>query len=214
MESVGLSIPEKMRRKIIGLDIQEALKIVKPHKLDIDAKVTVRYLTSGKKKTKRSLDIRFVAIYNHKTDEYHTYFTNIPEQELSGRDVAALYAARWDIENLFREVKSENLLGRLKSKNETITEIFIRIPIIRLIISRELFGLARRILEPSMVIRLKKRSWAIVFAENARRILRNLSRKKQGLRVMAPWRDIWDTLINGSISAHVNRKTHTSTLYI
>lgn len=214
VKSVGLSIPEKMRRKIIGLDIQEAIEIVKPYKIDIDAKVTVRYFPSGKRKSKQFLDIRFIAIYNQKTDEYHTYFTNIPEQELSGRDVAGLYAARWDIENLFREVKSENLLGRLKSKNDTITEIFIRIPIIRLIISRELFGLARRILEPSMVIRLKKRSWAIVFAENARLILRNFGRKKQGLRITAPWKDIWETLVNGSISAHVNRKTHTSKLYI
>ena len=70
--------------------------------------------------------------------------------------MASLYAARWDIENFFREAKSENLLGRLKSKNDAITEIFIRIPIIRLIISRELFGLAHRILDTSMVIRLKK----------------------------------------------------------
>ena len=116
--------------------------------------------------------------------------------------------------DFFREAKSENLLGRLKSKNDAITKIFIRIPIIRLIISRELFGLARRILDTSMVIRLKKRSWAIVFAENARRILRNMARKKQGLRVTAPWRDIWEILVEGSISVHVNRKTHTSTLYI
>ena len=212
--SVGLGIPEKMRKKIIGLDIQEAMEIVKPYKHDIDAKVIVSYFPRGKKKVKSALDFRFIAVYNEKTNEYHTYFTNIPEQELAGRDVASLYAARWDIENLFREAKSENLLGRLKSKNDAITEIFIRIPIIRLILSRELFGVARRILGPSMVSRLKKRSWAIVFAENARLILRNLGRKKQGLRVTAPWRDIWETIVEGAISPHVNRKTHTSTLYI
>ena len=147
--SVGLGIPEKMRTKIIGQDIQKAIEIIRSNKLDIDAKVTVRYFSSGEKKFKNTLDLRFIAVYNERTDEYHTYFTNIPEEELAGRDVASLYAARWDIENLFREIKSENLLGRLKSKNDTITEIFIRIPILRLIIARELFAVARRILEPS-----------------------------------------------------------------
>jgi len=212
--SVGLSIPEKMRKKIIGLDIQKAIEIIKPHKFDIDAIVTVRYYPNGKKNGESPFKLRFIAVFNEETNQYHTYFTNIPEQELTGRDVGALYAARWDIENLFREAKSEDLLGRLKSKNEAITEIFIKIPIIRLIISRELFGIARRMLEAAMVMRLKKRSWAIVFAENARQILYNLGRQKRGLRATTPWKDIWEAIVEGAISPHVNRKTHTSKLYI
>jgi len=158
--------------------------------------------------------LRFIALYNDETDDYHPFFTNIPENDLPGRDVAVLYAARWHIENLFRELKSENILGRLKSKNENITEIFIRIQIIRLIISRLLFGGARAILECSKVNRLKKRLWSIVFADNTRRILRNLMRKKRGLRLTAPWYEIWETLVDRSISAHVNRKTHNDKLYL
>ena len=46
--SVGIGIPEKMRKKIIGLDIQKAIEIIKPHKFDIDAIVTVRYYPNGK----------------------------------------------------------------------------------------------------------------------------------------------------------------------
>jgi len=53
----------------------------------------------------------------------------------------------------------------------------------------------------------------IVFAEDARRTLRNLMRKKRGLRLTAPWYEILKTLVNGSVSAHVNRKTHTYKLY-
>lgn len=206
--SVSLAIPENLREKMIGLDIHDALELVKPYKPDIDARVVVRYFVSGKNQADSVLDMRFIAIYNEEIDEYHTYFTNIPENDLAGRYVATLYAARWDIENLFRELKSENLLGRLKSRNEKITEIFIRIPIIRLIISRKLFGVARGILDSSKVNRLKKRQWSIVFAENARRILANLMKQKRKLRITDPWGKIWETVLSGSISAHVNRKTH------
>ena len=66
-------------------------------------KVVVNYYTNDKKKTKSDLNLRFIAIYDNISDDYHTYFTNIPEIDLFGRDVASLYAARWDIENLFRE---------------------------------------------------------------------------------------------------------------
>jgi len=214
MVSIGLDLPENLREKIIGFDIHDAIELVRPYKLDIEGRVVVRYFSNGKKRTKSTLNVRFIAVYNENTDDYHTYFTNIPKDDLAGRDVAALYAARWDIENLFRELKSENLLGRLKSKNGEITEIFIRIPIIRLIISRKLFGVARGILDESKVSRLKKRLWSIVFAENARLVLRNLMKEKRGLRITTPWYEIWETVLSGSISAHVNRKTHTEDLYL
>ena len=71
--SVSLDIPEKLRKKIIGLDIQEAIEIIRSFKLDIDAKVAVRYFTSGKKKTKSTLNLRFIAVYNDETDDYHTF---------------------------------------------------------------------------------------------------------------------------------------------
>lgn len=214
MVSVSMDVPEDLREKIPGLDIHDALELVKPYKLDIDARVVVSYFTDGKKKSKSALNMRFIAVYNEETDGYHTYFTNIPENDLPGRDVAGLYAARWDIENLFRELKSENLLGRLKSRNDYITEIFIRIPLIRLIISRKLFGVARGILNFSEVNRLKKRLWSIVLAENVRRILCNLMKQKRKLRITDPWCEIWETVLSGSISAHVNRKTHTDNLYL
>ncbi|GEM_PF-3324720 len=39
--------------------------------------------------------MRFIARFNGKTDGYHTYFTNIPENDLLGKDIASLYSARW-----------------------------------------------------------------------------------------------------------------------
>lgn len=212
--AVDLGIPEKIRDMMAGTDIHDAIELVKPIKLDIDARVRVRYSPCGKCKDKQALNLRFVATFNERTGDYHTYFTNIPEDELDVREVAALYAARWDIENLFREMKSEDLLGRLESKNEYITEIFVLIPFIRLIIARKLFGTARNILDASQFKRLKKRLWAIVFAENARRILSNLMKEIRGLRATEPWSDIWNTVLLGSTSAHITRRSFTDNLYL
>lgn len=212
--SVGLGIPEKIREEVIGLDVHDAIEIIKPLKLNIDANVQVRYYRGDKKKGRSVLNLRFVAVYNEMKDEYHTYFTNIPESEFDGINVAALYVARWDIENLFRETKSENLLGRQKSKNVHITEIFALIPFMRLIISRKLFGTARKILNASQFKRLKKRLWSIVFAENARRIHSNLMKERRGLRITDSWSNIWETVVSGSMSAHVTRRTSTDNLYL
>lgn len=212
--SVSVDIPENIRNKAIGKDFRELLELTKPYGHNIDGTVKVSYLKGEQKKKKSSLNLRFIAIYNADTEDYHTYFTNIPASELGGSDVAALYAARWDIENLFRELKSENLLGRIESKNEYITEIFIRIPIMRLLITRKLFAAARNMLEAKMVLRLKKRLWSIVFAENSKRILTNLMKEKRGRRINEPWFEIWDTIMSGSISGHLMRMTHTSLLYI
>ena len=212
--SVYLGIPEHIRKELVGKDIHDGIEQITPTKDDIDAIVRVRYTSSGKCKDKQALELRFVATYNERTGKYHTYFTNIPEQELDVREVAALYAARWDIENLFREMKSEDLLGRLESENPYITEIFVLIPFIRLIIARKLFGTARRMLDAAQFKRLKKRLWAIVFAENARRILSNLMKEIRGLRATDLWSDIWETMISGSTSAHVTRGSFTDKLYL
>jgi len=212
--SVYLGIPENIRNKMVGTDIHDAIELVKPRKWDIDARVRVRYSTCSRCHGKQALELRFVATYNERTGDYHTYFTNIPEQELDVREVAALYAARWDIENLFREMKSEDLLGRLESENANITEIFVLIPFIRLIITRKLFGTAREMLGASQFKRVQKRLWAIVFAENARRILSNLMKEIRGLRATDLWSDIWETMILGSTSAHVTRGSFTDHLYL
>lgn len=47
-----------------------------------------------KRRTKILFDLIFIAVYNERTDEYQTYFTNIPKEELADRDMASLYAAR------------------------------------------------------------------------------------------------------------------------
>jgi len=55
--------------------------------------VAVKYFNDSKKKTESTVNMRFIVIFDEKTDEYHTYFTNIPENDPLGKDIVSLYYA-------------------------------------------------------------------------------------------------------------------------
>jgi IS4 transposase len=47
-----------------------------------------------------------VGMLNEDSDEYHLYFTNLPRSEYPTPDIAQLYWVRWEVELLFKELKS------------------------------------------------------------------------------------------------------------
>jgi len=49
-----------------------------------------------------------VAIYNPEAEEHHFYLTNIPQDILNATEIAAIYAARWEVELIFKELKSRS----------------------------------------------------------------------------------------------------------
>ena len=65
---------------------------------------------------------RVVAVLNKETGEYHVYMTNIPVEILSDEDIASLYGARWEIEMVFKELKSYYRMDQIDSGNPDIIE--------------------------------------------------------------------------------------------
>lgn len=68
---------------------------------------------------------RVVAIRDEETDEYHTYVTNIPLEELSAEEIAQLYGARWHVELVFKELKSRYALDVLPTKSVHVIEAYV-----------------------------------------------------------------------------------------
>ncbi len=59
------------------------------------------------------------------------------------RDIARFYGARWDIELLFKELKSKYALDFLETKNVQVIKALILKAILTLIISRKIYSLVR-----------------------------------------------------------------------
>jgi len=81
--------------------------------------------------------VRLVAIYNDEDEKHHIYITNIQKDVLNAKDIAKLYGARWDIELLFKELKSRYALDVLETKNVQIIEAFIWTSMLTLIVAEE-----------------------------------------------------------------------------
>ncbi len=86
----------------------------------------------GKKK-RVPIEFRMVAVFNKESKEYHIYITNIPQEMLSAEDVAALYGARWEIEIIFKELKSSYRLDEMTSSNPEIIKCMVWVAILVMI---------------------------------------------------------------------------------
>ncbi|MEA2034862.1 MAG: IS4 family transposase [Euryarchaeota archaeon] len=204
IKEFNVDIPEHMCEQCIGLDIYKTMEILKGKNIDATVKLQYRSKNSKGKYCFTPFELRFIARYNPDTQEYHTYLTNL-SQEFPADAVADLYTLRWDIELIFRELKSEYLTGRLVTTNDSVMETFLRIPMLTLMVSRRLFATLKKMIAVAEVERYRNTKWCRVFAENARRILRTYIKEKNGSAKEDAWGDILTDLIEGTRSTHANR---------
>jgi len=170
----------KLNRKCRGNAISvegKKLKDVLPHlnRDVLDVMVEVKFKRrkyKGKRTTVTKL-FRVVAALNKETGEYHTYMTNIPVEILSAEDTASLYGARWEIEMVFKELKSYYRMDQIDSENPDIIESLIWVSVLTLMCSRRVLQLIRNA-NPEKANRYTHLRWAKVFGENAHRLLKEV----------------------------------------
>jgi IS4 transposase len=103
--------------------------------------------------------------------------TNIPVEILSGKEIALLYGARWEIELIFKELKSHYHLDQIPSENPEIVsenpeivKCLIWVAILTLMCSRRILRLIRNA-NPEKANRYTHLRWANVFTNLADRLL-------------------------------------------
>jgi putative transposase len=128
-----------------GKRLQEVLKNLKRQVLDVEVEVEFNRRSYRSKEKKDNERFRLVAVYNEDEDKYHLYITNLPPDLLEPEEVARLYGARWEVEILFKELKSKYALDVVPTSNPQVIEAFIWIAILTLLISRRLYTIIRRL---------------------------------------------------------------------
>jgi putative transposase len=124
----------------------------------------------GKSKTD-SLQLRLVAVYNAEADEHHFYITNIGPDILDAIEIGALYAGRWEIELIFKELKSRYALDMITTKSPYAIEALIWIAILTLLISRKVYSIIRKLNPDAEMVRFTQLRWSTIFVENSSRLL-------------------------------------------
>ena len=154
-----------------GKHLQDVLKNLKRKVLDVEVEVTFNRRAYQDKEKKDNERFRMVAVYNEDDDKYHLYITNLSTDLLEPEEVARLYGARWEVEILFKELKSKYALDVVPTSNPQVIEAFIWIAILTLLISRRIYTIMRRINPGEKMVRFTQLRWSNIFCENSSRIL-------------------------------------------
>ena len=104
--------------------------------IDVEGKMT--YQVRPNKNRKFSVPFRVVAIRSDDGETWHRYVTNAPPEMLAARHLSAVYAARWEVELLFKELKSQCRMEEFRSKNGAANLCMIAAALLSLIVSRRL----------------------------------------------------------------------------
>ena len=155
---------------VVGKRFRDVESRLKREVLDVDVELPFKRRTYRRKKRTDVKQFRLVAVYNVEAKAYHGYLTNISTDDLSAKEIATLYSARWEIELIFKELKSRYGLDVLSTANPDIIEALLWVGILTLIVSRRVHTLvfSANLENAPRYTRLR---WATIFAEKAHRLL-------------------------------------------
>jgi len=112
---------------------------------EIDVRVTLSFERKRGSGASATRTFRLVGLRNEGTEEYHLYLTNLDKDDYSAPDIAQLYRARWEVELLFKELKSQFGLDEINTTDAYIIEALIIMAAISLMMSRVIVDELRRI---------------------------------------------------------------------
>lgn len=185
-----------------GVFLQDILPKLSGETLDVDIDVSFKRRNYKGKQKKDSEKFRLVAVYNAEDDEYHLYITNISREILDADEIAKLYRGRWEVELIFKELKSRYKLDAIETTNSQVIESFIWAAILTLLISRFIYNILRRLNPDKKMVRYTQLRWSTIFAEHSGNILTDVLRY---LGIERTFMTDYDVFQSQALDPHVNR---------
>lgn len=167
-----------------GKRLDEVAAKLRRMTLDVEVEVEFpRRVYAGKRRTHRRR-FRLIGVRDPTSPSYWFYLTNIPAEEFDAESLAQVYACRWQVELIFKELKSHYRLAELPTRKDQIVEALILSSIITLLVSRELLDCVRRRLRRQRH-RIPEGRWASLFTAVASSILDLLTLPARTARALA-----------------------------
>jgi putative transposase len=179
------------------------------HREVLDAEVEIGFSRRAYGGHRRGdlLTARLVAVWNEETRKYHTYLTNIGPEVLSAEEVAELYGCRWEIELVYKELKSQYALDRVNTTNRSVAEALIWASLLTLVVSRRLHSEIRSRLPEKARVRYPPMRWGIAFREQSGKILELLLERLRRKHVdPEPMLELARTLLARALDPNAGRE--------
>lgn len=164
-----VSVERGDRRQARGTPFRRWLERSHAPWIDVTVSMPTRRCPSGRWSAKERLTMRIVG-RRHENGSYELYVTNVSGEQLFAEDVPAIYAARWEIELVFKEWKSHYRLDDLPSRKPQVVEALLHASMLTLIVSRQLANAIRARLDEE-ARRIRNHRWARVFNSFASSLL-------------------------------------------
>ena len=140
---------------------------------------------------------------NTDSGRYHLCVTNTPPDRLTAKDIARVYTSRWQIELLFKEMKSYYRLGEIPSRKPHIVEALLYATLTTLIVSRRLLQAVREALRKRQRV-IPEGRWAAIFTAVSAAILDLVLAPAHLAKQAAKW--IETMLLHEAIDPNLSRQ--------
>lgn len=168
---------------LTGKQLHDVLDDLHRDVIDVRAEVSFRRRSYNGSRSGASRMFRIVGVWNDDAEKYHLYVTNLPVADYNASDIAQLYRTRWEVELLFKELKSTYNLDQVTTSNPVVVEAMILVALISLVVSRVLLDLLREVVDRDAAdddsdessSRIPRRRWSRVFSRYGGLILRRIA---------------------------------------
>jgi IS4 transposase len=127
-----------------GVSLRDLRPRLQRELLDAQAEISFQRRLYAGRRTSATMLVRIVGLRDEQRGGYHWYITNLPADLVEAEDIGKIYATRWTIELLFRELKSCYQLESIPSRKKHIVEIFLYASLLTLLASRALLQALHR----------------------------------------------------------------------